>query len=164
MKNIIIALLMVFTVHLSAQTIKGTVTDEENMPLWGVQVFIEELHKGTYTDEHGNYELTGLPLTTVKITVTYIGYEKQFQMVNVQSGENTVNFALRESVFKMDEVIISTALNKLQSENVMKVDRASIEMLKNNGAATLIDGMQSMAGVSQLATGMGIGTPVIRGL
>jgi iron complex outermembrane receptor protein len=46
----------------------------------------------------------------------------------------------------------------------MKVDKATAQQLKSKGAATLIEGVTSMPGVSQVSKGIGIGKPVIRGL
>jgi iron complex outermembrane receptor protein len=36
----------------------------------------------------------------------------------------------------MDEVIVSTAFNKIQSQNVMKVEHATIKELQQKGTAT----------------------------
>ncbi|SNR39754.1 TonB-dependent receptor [Lutibacter flavus] len=148
----------------SQNKISGKITNEQNEPLLGVEVYIEDLQKGTSTNENGIYELINLPNSQIKITVAYIGYETQTKNINFQQNEIVINFTLKEAVFKMDEIIVSTAFNKLQSENVMKVERATVQQLKNKGAATLIDGISSIAGVSQVSTGIGIGKPVIRGL
>ncbi|HOD11407.1 MAG TPA: TonB-dependent receptor plug domain-containing protein, partial [Flavobacterium sp.] len=65
---------------------------------------------------------------------------------------------------QMDEVIISTAFNKLQSQNVMKVEHQSMKSLQQKGTSTLIEGLATIPGVSQVSTGTSIGKPVIRGL
>jgi iron complex outermembrane receptor protein len=46
----------------------------------------------------------------------------------------------------MDAVIVSTAFNKIQSQNVMKVEHKTIKELK--GTATLIEGLATIPGVS----------------
>ena len=66
--------------------------------------------------------------------------------------------------FKLDEVIVSTAFNKIQSQNVMKVEHSSIKELQQKGTSTLIEGLATIPGVSQVSTGTSIGKPVIRGL
>tara|TARA_R110001583_G_scaffold139540_1_gene291740 strand:- start:1500 stop:3734 length:2235 start_codon:yes stop_codon:yes gene_type:complete len=144
--------------------LSGKITNTQNEPLFGVEVYIEELQKGTSTNEEGIYVLTNLPSNPFKLTVAFIGYETQITTLNLQQQETVINFTLKEAVFKMDEIIISTLFNKLQSENVMKVDRATIQQLKRKGSATLIDGLSTLPGVSQVSTGVGIGKPVIRGL
>jgi len=165
MKTYISILFLGFSLFTYAQQkIIGTITNLQNEPLLGVDVYIEELQKGTSTNEAGFYNLTNLPNTPIKITVAFIGYETQTKHINLKELETTLDFQLQESIFKMDEVIISTAFNKLQSENVVKVERATIQQLKNKGAATLMEGVSTIAGVSQVSTGVGIGKPVIRGL
>ncbi|NLP58451.1 TonB-dependent receptor [Lutibacter sp. B1] len=165
MKKYLSILFLGFTLFAQAQNkISGTITNTQNEPLLGVDVYIEELHKGTSTNENGHYEIVNLPNSPIKITVAFIGYETQSKAITAQNESIVLDFTLIESVFKMEEVIISTPFNKLQSENVIKVDKATVQQLKNRGAATLIDGINSIAGVSQVSTGLGIGKPVIRGL
>ena len=144
--------------------IAGIVTTIQNEPLEGVEIYAEELHKGTSTNEEGYYELTNLPTTQIKITAAYIGYQTETKIINIQSPETIINFALEEAIFKMDEIIISTAFNKLQSQNVMKVDHQSINSLQKKGISTLVEGLTSIPGVSQVSTGVSIGKPMIRGL
>jgi iron complex outermembrane receptor protein len=58
--------------------------------------------------------------------------------------------------------LLSHCFNKLQSQNVMKVEHAIKTTTK--GTATLIEGLATIPGVSQISTGTSIGKPVIRGL
>jgi iron complex outermembrane receptor protein len=57
----------------------------------------------------------------------------------------------------MDEVIVSTAFNKIQSQNVMKVEHATIKELQQKGTATLRRILATIPGVSQVSTGTSIG-------
>lgn len=157
-------LIAISYISLAQQKISGTVTDTNNKPIFGAEIFIEELQKGTSTNENGYYELTKLPDNTIHIIVNYLGFETQIKTVKLIDENTIINFSLEEAVFNMDEIIISTPFNKLQSENVMKVDRATVQQLKSKGAATLIEGVSMLPGVSQVSTGTGIGKPVIRGL
>ncbi|HCE55740.1 MAG TPA: TonB-dependent receptor [Lutibacter sp.] len=148
----------------SQNKISGKITNGQKEPLFGVTVYIEELQKGTSTNEDGAYELTNLPNNAIKMTVAYIGYKTQVKSIALLTKETTLNFTLEEAVFKMDEVIVSTVFNKLQSQNVMKVEHESIKTLQRKGTATLIEGLTTIPGVSQVSTGTSIGKPVIRGL
>lgn len=146
------------------QTISGTITNNQNEPLFGVEVFVEELQKGTSTDERGYFELNNLPSNTIKLAIVFMGYKTQIKTIQLQQETTSLTIVLEESVFKMDEVIISTPFNKLQSENVMKVEKATITQLKNKGVVTLSEAISTLPGVSTISTGTGIGKPVIRGL
>lgn len=145
-------------------TLSGTVTDLKNQPIKGVSVYASELHKGTTTDENGKYTFSNLPNRNLKISFTLIGFATQNKTINSLQKENTLDVILEESIFEMDEVIVSTAFNKIQSQNVMKVEHESIKNLQRKGTATLIEGLATIPGVSQVSTGTSIGKPVIRGL
>ena len=165
MKKIIIALFIGISAMLQAQnSISGIVTDTKNQPLKGVSVYAPELHKGTSTDENGKYLLSNLPNGTTKLSFVFTGFATQNKTINVQQKENNLNIILEETLFQMDEVIVSTAFNKIQSQNVMKVEHSTIKELQQNGTSTLIEGLATIPGVSQVSTGTSIGTPVIRGL
>ena len=148
----------------SQNKLSGKITNNQKEPLLGVEVYIEELQKGTSTNENGDYELLNLPNNAIKITVASIGYKTVTKIISLLNKETELDFILEEAVFKMDEVIVSTAFNKLQSQNVMKVEHESIKTLQRKGTSTLIEGLTTIPGVSQVSTGTSIGKPVIRGL
>ena len=165
MKNFFIALFLGFSAILQAQnTLSGTVTDLKNQPIKGVSVYASELHKGTTTDENGKYTFSNLPNRNLKISFTFVGFATQNKTINSLQKEYTLDVNLEETIFEMDEVIVSTAFNKIQSQNVMKVEHESIKNLQRKGTATLIEGLATIPGVSQVSTGTSIGKPVIRGL
>ena len=86
--SVAVALLLSFA-SLSAQTelsVKGTVTDEEGMPLYGCIVSISET-KGTVTDSSGHYSLPIPNDRTVEIHYECLGYE---EVVLTFSPENAL--------------------------------------------------------------------------
>jgi iron complex outermembrane receptor protein len=164
MKNIFIALLVGFSGILYAQnSVSGTATDDKNQPLPGVSVYAPEVHKSTVTDTDGRYTLNNVPSGQAKIIFSYIGFTTAEKNINVQK-QTTLDVVLFETVHQMDEVIVSTAFNRLQSQNVMKVEHVNIKSLQQQGIATLAEGLATIPGVSQVSTGTSIGKPVIRGL
>lgn len=165
MKKIIPILFLGFSVMLHAQnSVSGAVTDEKNQPIKGVTVNAPEIHKGTTTDENGKYIINNLPNGTLKLAFSCIGFATQNKTISIQQKESKVDISLEEKAFQMDEVIVSTAFNKLQSQNVMRVEHASMRSLQQKGTSTLIEGLATIPGVSQVSTGTSIGKPVIRGL
>ncbi len=165
MKNIFYALAIGFTVLLQAQnTVYGTVTDSNKKPLQGVTIFVQELQKGTISKADGTYNLSNLPKGTVTISYALVGYSTEHKTYTGNQKQTTINVQLATSVFEMDEVIVATAFNKLQSQNVMKVAHETMKNLSRKGTSTLIEGLATIPGVSQVSTGASIGKPVIRGL
>ncbi|PWA11359.1 TonB-dependent receptor [Flavobacterium laiguense] len=165
MKRYILALLLGLTTFLQAQnSITGKVTDSKNNPLSGVTVDASELHKSIKTDNNGIYTLTALPNGNLTLVFSFIGFATQNKKIEKIQDTQTLDVILDELAFQMDEVIVSTPFSKLQSQNVMKVDRESIKSMQEKGNATLIEGLATIPGVSQVSTGTSIGKPVIRGL
>ncbi|NMH27730.1 TonB-dependent receptor [Flavobacterium silvaticum] len=164
MKHILFALLMGFTaIGFGQNTLSGTITDSNKQPLIGVSIYFPDLHKGNVSDETGAFRIADLPDGNVKVTFSYVGYKDQTLTVNVKN-QPKIEVILIENTHMIDEVIVSTAFNKLQSQNVMKVEHASVKQLQRQGITSLIDGITNVPGVSQVSTGTSIGKPVIRGL
>ena len=156
---------MGFTAVLQAQiSVSGTVTNGASQPIKGVSVYIGAIQKGTKTDENGKYTLNNLPKNGLTINFTYVGFMSQNIAIKNSEAIQTLDVTLEESIFEMDEVIVSTAFNKIQSQNVMKVEHETIKDLQQKGTSTLIEGLATIPGVSQVSTGTSIGKPVIRGL
>lgn len=165
MKNIILILLIGFSGIIYAQKkVIGTILDSKNNALTAVTITIPELNKATKSDDNGNYFFNNLPNGNFKIIFKCIGFETITKEIKIKEGTTIQNEILIEETHQMDEVIVSTSFNKLQSQNVMKVEHQSIKSLKQKGNTTLIEGLATIPGVSQVSTGTSIGKPVIRGL
>ena len=96
------------------------------------------------------------------IIALFIGFSTMLQAQKAtEKNQDTIH---KTKPFVLDEVIVSTAFNKIQSQNMMKVEHESIKELQQKGTATLIEGLATIPGVSQISTGTSIGKPVIRGL
>ncbi len=167
MKKIFFSLLfaMSYFVCSSQNSLKGTIKDNgDNTPLEQVEVYFPQLEKGAVTQEDGTYNLDNLPLGTYKIVASYLGYKTFSRSIEIKSGVNTLDITLESSAIEMQEIIVSTPFHKLQSENVMKVEQASMAEVKKAGALTLAEGITNIPGVQSVSTGVSIGKPVIRGL
>ncbi|MGB8705090.1 MAG: TonB-dependent receptor [Gillisia sp.] len=148
----------------SQNTIKGKVTDADTQKgLMAATLYIPSIQKGTTTDFDGNFELDHLRAGKYKLVISSIGYTSKTLDITVPS-ETTFSIILKPSAIEMEEVIVSTPFHQLQSENVMKVARESVNELQQKGAVTLADGITNLPGVESVTTGAGIGKPVIRGL
>ncbi len=165
MKPFLIALFLGFSIVANAQNkVAGVVFDAQNNPIIDVNISIPEIHKETISDANGKYQITNLPSGNFKIIFSYIGFATQTKDFSSKEKINIVDVILLETVHQMDEVIVSTVFNKLQSQNVMKVEHESVKTMQQKGATTLIEGLATIPGVSQISTGVSIGKPVIRGL
>ena len=106
------------------QTVRGTIIDADSkLPLIGAGVVLLESDPivGTATDVEGNFRLENIPIGRITLGISYIGYEsKTIPNVVVNSGKEVfISIDLRESIIKMDEVVISANQNKGEAMNEM---------------------------------------------
>ena len=93
---------------LSAQslTVTGTVTDENDQPLIGVNVSIEKSRKGTVTNEHGKYSIEAIQGDIIRFSD--IGYKTQKVKANRKIIDVKLypdnNLLMEECVITSDEV------------------------------------------------------------
>lgn len=148
----------------SQNSLSGSITDTTGNPM-DATIYIPQLEKGTVSDFDGSYTLTNIPNGLYSIVVSSLGYETQSLKMSFEGNSSLqYDFQLAESVVEMEEVIVSTPFHKLQSDNVMKVERLPVSELQKQGAVNLSQGIQAIPGVATISTGNSIGKPVIRGL
>ena len=93
------------------ETVSGTVTDENGMPLLGVNVLVKNTSNGTTTDFDGNFEInTGESATLVFSFIGFISKE-----VEVAGGEQ-LSVTLSEDSESLDEVLVIGYGSQLKEE------------------------------------------------
>lgn len=96
-------LFALFTIGLSAQTVTGTITDEETGdPLIGASVLVTGTSSGTTTDFDGNFSVT-LPDGAESLTISYTGYSNK--VVPIIAGQTTYNLTLNSGEL-LEEVVV----------------------------------------------------------
>lgn len=162
----ILSILLFFPyIGFSQFIIKGQVTDVDSQePIPNVFIQVPTLEKNTFTDIDGKFEIKNIPLKKIELFFLHQGYEKTNKIIEFKQKEIYLNIKLKHSPLELDEIILSTGLNKLQKDNVMKVSHRSLKAMEEKGIQNLLDGMAQIPGVKKMNTGVGINKPVIRGL
>lgn len=106
------------------QTVRGSVADEASrMPLVGanIQLMDQERFLGASTGLNGEFELKNVPVGRRNFLVSYLGYESVTvrDMVIISGKELVLEIELRESTTTLDEVVVTTAIDKMEPLNSM---------------------------------------------
>jgi len=106
------------------QTVRGAIIDTDSkLPLVGATVIIAGINPpvGAATDDKGNFRIEKVPVGRITLQLSYIGYEtKTISDIVVNSGKEVVlDFAMQESVIKMDEAIVKAYKKKGEAINEM---------------------------------------------
>ncbi|MFB9055472.1 SusC/RagA family TonB-linked outer membrane protein [Mariniflexile ostreae] len=129
-------LIMIFNISLFAQNgykLSGTVKDEANMPIPGVNVIIANTSKGTATDFDGQFQLDVKKGDVLQFS--YLGYIKQSITITDQT---TLSVVMAEDAAKLEEVVVvgygtrkkshlTGAIAKIGGEEVASVQVARVD-------------------------------------
>lgn len=66
--------IMLLAISVSAQTVKGKITDEKKEPVTGANVFWLNTSIGTTSNEKGEFEMTTIGITDQRLVISFIGY------------------------------------------------------------------------------------------
>ena len=97
----VLLLLVAQIVFAQEKSISGTVTDESNLPIPGVNVIVKGTTNGTQTDFDGNYSIRASSGDV--LVFSYVG--NKTQQITVGSS-NTINVQLQEDTAVLDEVVV----------------------------------------------------------
>ncbi|SMC64257.1 SusC/RagA family TonB-linked outer membrane protein [Cellulophaga tyrosinoxydans] len=103
--NGILTLFLAFVVHLTfaqEKTISGTVTDQDGLPLPGVNIVAVGTTNGTQTDFDGNYSIQAKVGTT--LSFSYVG---QKEVKKVVGAGSTINVQMIEDAQSLEEVVVT---------------------------------------------------------
>ncbi len=111
---LLVALLCNIPVFAQPLFVTGTVTTKDGKPAASVNVWVKELKTGTVTSETGTYRIDHLFEGNYTLVVSYTGLITQTKNVQVSKNTagHTVDFVLYEHHAALQEVIVSSVVNK----------------------------------------------------
>jgi TonB-linked SusC/RagA family outer membrane protein len=165
--NGLLTLLMALIVHVSfaqEKTVSGTVTDQDGLPLPGVNIVVEGTTNGTQTDFDGNYSITASEGAT--LLFTYIGQRAVQKTVGAGS---TINVQMQEDAQALEEVVVTAQGIKKEKQAlgyaVAEVDEELLEQRAEGDVGRILTGKASGVNITAQSGLSGSGTSiVIRGL
>lgn len=136
-----IAMLICFVTMAQERTITGTVTDESNLPLPGVQIIIKGTKKNSQTDYNGNYAIQAQKGDA--LVFSFVGMKSQTIFVKTS---NIIDVVLTEDSVQLQEVIsIGYGSNDAPVENTgfvraekRKADKSVAKALKGKVAGVQV--------------------------
>lgn len=168
MKKIFLLIIGIISIIVSiAQPcqLQGKIVDTNNVPLNGATIYINELNKGTSSNNNGDFIISRLGKGVYNIQFSYIGYHTKIIKVNlIEKDTTTLLIELQKSTININEVVISSAFTNAQDENTQIVDVIKKNDMQKYGAFTVMDIINKIPGVDAVTTGPLVTRPIIRGL
>ncbi len=132
-------------------TLGGVVKDKENQtPVVGATIYVNDLNIGTQTDAKGQYQFT-MPAGEYVLSFRFLNYEERLIVVSIfENGE--INIELEESPITLDEVIIrdlSIVENRVGQTSIKMIDISRSPSFL--GEMDVIKTLQLQTGVSTVS-------------
>ncbi len=148
--------------------ITGTVVEQENLaPLAGANVRIEGTALGTISDKDGKFVFKNLSPGTYELIVSYVGYLRLTQQVEVKAGESTaLTFALIASAIPTQPITVTATRGRPRETpaTFSTVDRHAIrERSTTQDIPVLLSELPSTTFYSEAGNGIGYTYLNIRG-
>ncbi|MBX0334860.1 TonB-dependent receptor [Pontibacter sp. HSC-14F20] len=142
-------------------TLSGKVLDHDTRePLIGATIYIEELQRGTLSDEYGNYHFHHLCRGSYTLKVTYIGYVTERPSLRMTTS-TVRNLTLHIDAQQLEAVEITGS--RLQEQAQATETLQGRELAETRGLS-LGESLKKLTGVSSVQTGPTVSKPVIHGL
>ncbi len=153
--SLIISVIILLLAHtIKAQSggkLIGVVTDENDQPLVGCSVYIENLMLGDATDLNGNYLILNISPGNYNVKAQMLGYTTQVvEGVKIQSGLTTkLDFKLSSEAVSLQEVQVTSFKNPpVQKDLTNKIQARTGEEIAQIPITTVKDILTQQAGVT----------------
>jgi len=150
-KQVILTLFMALFVQVmfaQEKTVTGTVVDESDLPVPGVNVFVKGTTQGTQTDFDGNYSLEVTPDQT--LVFSYVGYKTQEIPIGDQT---TIDVALVPDIAQLEAVVVTAQGIKREKKAlgyaVSTVESKDIEQRTEGDIGRVLRGKASGVNITQ---------------
>ncbi|PCE64432.1 TonB-dependent receptor [Sediminicola luteus] len=122
-------------------SVSGNITAPDGEALTGVTVQISALSKGTFTDEQGDFTLTGLPAGNHSLTLSYIGFKNKEIAIALSEGQQLQLEA--QTLFEGNELLQEVVLtgerqNKFSRKETAYVSKLPLKDIENSQVYTTI--------------------------
>src|SRR5687768_5049222 len=83
--------------------ITGAVTDEDGIPLRGVNVLIRDIKKGVQTDANGNFKIDAPGTEDVTLLITNTGFKP---VTITADGKSAISIKLEKDITALEDVVV----------------------------------------------------------
>ena len=97
---------LIAPIAIAQTTINGTVVDENNDPVPGVNIIVQGTTDGVAADFNGNFTLTTDATLPFNIEVSSVGFGSQ--VINVTSADQDISISLASGT-KLDEMVVTAS-------------------------------------------------------
>ena len=142
-----LSILLISTLAFAQHTISGRVTDNNDHPIVGANVFLEGTYDGASTDDKGNFVFETLETGTQTLVVSMLSYETHYELGDV-SLLNNLSLKLVEAINALSGVTLSAGTFEAGDNSKVSVLKP-LDIVTTAGAAgDFVAALQTLPGTS----------------
>ncbi len=177
MTKLLPTLAFIFLTHLAIaqkSTVTGTINDNNQKSLLGVNISVKNTNKGTQTNERGDFEIENLEKGDFTLSISSLGFKTKEIPISITNNQilNLGNITLYEGNEILGEVVIEgERVNKFSRkktayvaklplkdiENTQVYSTITTELLESQVVTNFDDALKNATGVEQLWASTGRG-------
>ncbi|WP_417199678.1 YfbK domain-containing protein [Bizionia sp.] len=152
MKNLLLIVCVAFIslqIHAQKKTISGTITDENGLPLPGVNIIVKGTSDGTQTNFDGLYTIQAIEGAT--ISYSFIGYITAER--KIKKNTNTISFAMQVDSESLEEVVVTAlGIKRKATRRTMSYQRVRTEQLSQSSSPNIAQSLSGKVSGLQINT------------
>ncbi len=151
------------TIKTCTYTFKGHVYEGiSQKPLLGAIIYVQELNKGTETNEKGEYRMASLCAGKFLVKVSYLGYKPLEQTIIINK------FTHMDIVLQADTNVLESVVIKGERQEIYLVSQPintlEAKALDRTRGLNLAESLREIPGMFTFQTGPSIAKPVLHGM
>jgi TonB-linked SusC/RagA family outer membrane protein len=140
-------MLISFT-YAQEKTVSGTVTDQDGVPLPGVNILVKGTTTGTQSDFDGNYTIQAVEGQT--LVFSYLGQQTVERAV---AASNTINVQMQEDASQLEEVVVvgyGTQSKRKVTDNIATISSDQINEIPTPSLQSALTGKAAGVRITQI--------------
>ncbi|MEO2186748.1 MAG: carboxypeptidase-like regulatory domain-containing protein, partial [bacterium] len=141
-----IGIFLIFNLSFAlAQSISGTVTDENGNGLAGANVTVDGTNLGAAADASGSYSINGVSTGSYTVSASFIGYNTASKSVRVSDGGGSANFSLSVDALAGGDVFVTgtRSAGRTAMKSPSPIDGFSSESLRRQGNGDMTETLKN---------------------
>jgi len=128
-----------------AQSISGTVTDENGNGLAGANVTVDGTNFGAAADASGSYSISGVSSGSYTVSASFIGYNTASKSVRVGDGGGSANFSLSVDALAGGDVFVTgtRSAGRTAMKSPSPIDGFGSESLRRQGNGDMTETLKN---------------------
>jgi hypothetical protein len=155
-RNLTVLLLIILAGIINSQTkISGKITDENNSPLPGANIYLKDTYDGVSSSADGSFSFVTDEEGESILIVSYIGYKEYQKVLLLNTKEIIIDVILEEDAKELGTVVISAGSFEASDENKGVILRP-LDVVTTGSDADIYSALETLPGTQQIGETEGL--------